>query len=123
MRDLFQDVRYGIRVLARSRTFSLVVVLSLALGIGVNTTIFSLVSAVLFRPPAAVREPDRLVWMFQTMAGERHGEMMFSYPDFTDVRSRREVFSGVLAYLNTPLHVAAAGSGEGEPVTAQLVTG
>ncbi len=123
MRDLGHDVRFALRILAKSPMFALVVILSLALGIGVNSTIFSLVSAVLLRPPTAVTDAGRLVWLFQSRADEPQNRMTFSYPDFVDVRGRRDVFSGVLAYRNAPLHLGRAGATEAEIVTGQFVSG
>src|SRR5262249_36149559 len=122
MRDVVQDVRFGLRVLAKNPTFALVVVLSLARGIGVNSTIFSLVSAVLLRPPAAVKDAGRLVWLFQDRADEPGNRMTFSYPDFVDVRGR-DVFAGVLAYRGASFHLGGAGGREAQTIAGQFVSG
>jgi hypothetical protein len=60
------DIRYALRRLLRARGFTLAAALTIALGVGANTAIFSLVNAVLLRPPVAVVEPDRLVGVFTT---------------------------------------------------------
>ncbi|MPY88281.1 MAG: FtsX-like permease family protein [Luteitalea sp.] len=88
--DLLKDVAYAFRLLARSPGFTLAAVLSLALGIGANTAIFSLVDAVLLRM-LPVHEPQQLVEV-----GNRLGEGRLSYPMYEAIRDRNDVFSGVL---------------------------
>src|SRR4029453_16353410 len=89
METLFRDVRYGIRNLLKQPGFAAVAVLSIALGIGVNTTIFSFINAALFRPlPFA--EPDRLVRVWDGQAA--------SYPDYVAYRDETKVFAGLAAY-------------------------
>jgi putative ABC transport system permease protein len=93
MTTLLQDLRYALRTLLRSPGFTLVAVLTLALGIGANTTVFSVVSALLLRPlPGA--EPDRTVRLYTTDpegSGSHYGN--WSYPEFADYRDRSGVFS------------------------------
>ena len=101
MQVLLQDVRYGLRQLRKSPGFTAVAVLTLALGIGVNTTIFSLVNALLFRPPAGVEATDRLVSVWNRMANGH--EMQFSYPDYIYFRDHNQVFSGFIAYSSDPV--------------------
>ncbi|MGH9794117.1 MAG: ABC transporter permease, partial [Candidatus Acidiferrales bacterium] len=91
METLWQDVKYGARTLMKSPGFTLVAVLTLALGIGANTAIFSVTNAVLFRPlPYA--EPDRitLVWMDNRPMGMK--EDITSWPNYTDWRDRNRSF-------------------------------
>lgn len=99
MNILLQDVRYGVRMLRKSPGFTTVAVLTLALGIGANTAIFSIVNAVLLRP-LPFPQPDRL--MFVTSMGQRAngtlGEGSISYPDFFDWRSGNHVFSNLASY-------------------------
>lgn len=100
MGALWQDLRYGVRMLLKNPGFTAVVVLSLALGIGANTTIFSFVNALLLRPPA-VEAPGRLlaVWNRNPKAGsafERY--LVLSYPDYVYYRDHQQVFSELLAF-------------------------
>ncbi|HWO00473.1 MAG TPA: ABC transporter permease, partial [Blastocatellia bacterium] len=87
MEGIWRDVRYASRMLLKSPAFSLVAIVSLGLGIGVNTAIFSLVDAVLFRPLPAISDPSRLVWFTGSS----------SYPNFEDYRDQNDVFTGMLA--------------------------
>ncbi|MGQ0648583.1 MAG: ABC transporter permease [Gemmatimonadaceae bacterium] len=103
-----RDIQYGFRSLRRSPGFTLAAVLTLAVGIGGNTTIFSLVNAILLRPPAHVRAPEQLVALFTSdYSGPPHGTS--SYPDFEEFRKHTRVFAGVTAFSPRPIAV-----GEGE---------
>jgi predicted permease len=92
---LFRDMKHGVRQLARQPGFTAAAVASLALGIGLNTTLFSVVSAVLFRG-GLVAEPDRLVEIY-TGLSEDFPQLTNSYPDYLDVRSSVDALSGVSA--------------------------
>jgi len=93
--NFVQDVRYGMRQLARNPGFATVAVLTLALGIGVNTAIFSVVNAVLLSPlPFAA--PQQLVSVVSTRRGNVPGNV--SYPDFADWQAQNHVFSQIAAY-------------------------
>lgn len=99
MKNLFQDVRYGLRMLRKSPGFTVVAVLTLGLGIGANTAIFSIVNAVLLRP-LPFPQPDRLMFITE-MAQRANGtpaEGAISYPDFFDWRSSNHVFSNLASY-------------------------
>jgi predicted permease len=90
-----QDLRYGGRMLLKQPGFTIVAVLTLALGIGANTAILSVINA-LFLRPLPVKSPHELVGVFQTQdAGWANG---FSYPDFLYYRDRNTTFSGLSAY-------------------------
>ena len=92
MTDLLKDIRYGCRMLLKSPGFTLVAVVSLALGIGFNTTIFSAVDAVLLRPKAGI-DPSRLVEIYLgDSSGYAYG--VSSYPDLREYRERSDAFSG-----------------------------
>src|SRR5690349_20918048 len=108
METLFKDIRYGVRSLLHRPGFTTVAVITIALGIGANTAIFSVVDAVLLRRlPYA--EADRLVYL-----SERHpnyDEMSVSYPDFTDWRARNHVFESIGAFRGSEFNL----TGSGEP--------
>src|SRR5262245_39122686 len=96
METLVQDTRYALRMLLKSRGFTLVAVLTLALGIGANAAIFSVVNGVLLRP-LPLPEPERLVavWTAQPAKGFPRGSS--SYPDFADYREQSASFAGLAA--------------------------
>ena len=92
---MLQDLRYGLRMLAKSPGFTAIAVLSLALGIGANTAIFSLVNAALLKP-IPVHEADRLATVFMT--DQRNpGNLPLSHLNYRDLRDQNQVFSGRLA--------------------------
>src|SRR5829696_1178303 len=91
-----QDVRYAARLLHRNRLFALTAAASLAIGIGANTTIFTIANAVLFKTPVGVVEPGRLVDVGRTQDGS--GFDNGSYPNYLDIRSRNTVFTDIYAY-------------------------
>jgi predicted permease len=91
-----QDVRFGVRCLRRNPLFALTAALSLAIGIGANTTIFSIASALLFKPPSGVVDSSRLVDIGRSQDGQ--GFDNGSYPNFLEIRSRNTTLAGVYAY-------------------------
>ncbi|MDQ2919595.1 MAG: ABC transporter permease, partial [Verrucomicrobiota bacterium] len=92
-----QDLAYGIRGLVRHPGFAAVVVLTLALGIGANTAIFSVVHGVLMRP-LPYRAPEQLVILNQAAPKIGDQSFGFSVPDFSDFRERARAFSGMSEY-------------------------
>src|SRR5580700_1123636 len=109
---LWQDIRYGLRSLARSRGFMAVAVGALALGIGANTVVFSVFNAVLLNPlpyPA----PHRLVWMWPADArsGQPFGGAI-SPPDFVDYRKQNTVFANLSAFAQIDLTLTGSGAAE-----------
>ena len=96
MDSLLKDIRYALRWMARSPGFSAVAILSLGLGVGVNTAMFSLVDSLLFRP-LPVTEPSSLVDVFTT-GGDGDEYATSSYPDFLDLRAQNTVFTEMMGY-------------------------
>ena len=118
METFFQDIRYGFRVLRASPGFAVVAVLSLALGIGANTSIFSVVNAALLRP-LPVTEPERLAFVFNGTTTEPWS--VSSYPDYKDYRDQNEVFSGLLTYSDITL--SARVEDQTDLITGSIVSG
>src|SRR5438876_5876330 len=98
MEALLQDVRYGLRMLIKKPTFTIVAVLTLALGVGANTAIFSIVNAVLLRP-LPYPDPDRLVRIFFNEPGVGLRDVRFSQPELDDLQTRSGVFEAVSPIL------------------------
>ena len=126
MENLLQDVRFGLRTLGKNPGFTLVAILTLALGIGANAAIFSLTDQVLLRL-LPVERPRELVVL--SSPGVGHGRIWsdieggpsFSYPMYKDLRDRNEVFTGLLARYH--LQVNVAGEGQSQLAEGELVTG
>src|SRR5262245_22553936 len=101
---LWQDLRYGLRMLVKAPEFTLIAVLTLALGIGANTAIFSVVNAVLLRPlPFA--EPERLVWFWDTQP--QFPTASVSLPDFLDWKEQNRSFEHLAAYQSGNMFLGA----------------
>jgi macrolide transport system ATP-binding/permease protein len=119
-----EDLRYAVRLMVKSPVFTIAAVASLGLGVGANTTIFSLVNEVLLNP-LPVQEPSRLVSIFTTDAKNRErfqGFMATSYLNFKDYREQTpQVFSGVAASIFVPLSLTSGG--QPEQINGELVTG
>jgi predicted permease len=116
--EVLQDLRYGIRMLLKYPGFSLIAILTLALGIGANTAIFSLLNAALLRP-LPIAQPERFVALSNSVSGRMFPT--FSYPNYKDFRDRSEVFSGLLAYRFAPLSLSH--DGRNERLWGYVVTG
>ncbi|HKE05411.1 MAG TPA: ABC transporter permease [Blastocatellia bacterium] len=115
---MFHDLRFGVRRLIKTPGFALIAILSLALGIGANTAVFSLVNIILFRP-LPVADPDKVV---EVSAVGKDGELAaFSYPNYLDFRDRNEVLSGLLATRFAG--VSLSRNGNNEKVWGNLVSG
>ncbi|HVF43843.1 MAG TPA: ABC transporter permease [Pyrinomonadaceae bacterium] len=120
MGSLFKDVRYGVRSMSRQPGFALAAVLTLALGIGANVSIFSAVNAILFRPLPGVSAPEELAFFYPT---EPQGRLSgtFSYHDFEEYRAQAKSLSGLAAYAGAGLSMREGG--RAERVAAQIVSG
>ncbi len=114
---LMQDLRYGIRVLAKSPGFAAVAILTLALGIGANTALFSVVNGVLFNP-LPYPHPDELVWVAESKPNFATGSI--SFPNFRDWRKENHTFSYMAAYR--PYSYNFTGMGDAEQLRAMLIT-
>ncbi len=124
METLWQDFRYAIRTLAKSRGLTVVAVLSLALGIGANATIFTFIDGLLLRPPT-VADPAGLleVWQHNTTRGNGIGShMQLSFPDYEYYRDHNRVFSEMGAFTAETSGVIWNRAGEGEMLHGALVS-
>jgi putative ABC transport system permease protein len=111
METLLQDVRYGWRLLVKNPGFTAIAVLTLAIGIGASTAVFSVVDTVLLRP-LSYREPDRLVVVSETLPGMSGDEIGVSAGEYQDYGDRNRSFSQVAAYEDAGFNL----SGEGLPL-------
>jgi hypothetical protein len=107
MGTLLQDFRYGLRVLVKKPTFTIVAVLTLALGVGANTAIFSIVNAVLLRS-LPFPDPDRLVRIYFNNPGVGLRGVRFSVPEFDDLRTQTDVFEDVSVIVSGPTNLTGA---------------
>ena len=117
--SIARDVRYALRRVRKSPSFALVMVLTLALGIGANTTIFSIVNRFVLRPPP-VGDAGMLMTLHATHDGEQCCNN-FSWPLFADVREQAKSFSGMAGYFDLA-PASVGGKGEPERVWGQAVT-
>src|SRR5262245_3214087 len=117
---LAQDVRYGFRLLRRNPLFALTAALSLAIGIGANTTIFTIANALLFKSPAGVVDPGRLVDVGRSQDGQ--GFDNSSYPNYVDIRARNTVFTDLYAMRFGSEPMSLGGRDGAERIYGQLVT-
>lgn len=122
MNALWNDLRYALRMLRKSPVFTAIAVLSLAVGIGANSAIFSLVDQILIRL-LPVKEPQQLVLL--TMKGMHYGSNWggnaLSYPMYADFRDNNQVFSGM--FCRFPNYLSLSFGGQTERVAAELVSG
>lgn len=126
--NLIQDVRYGLRMLAKNPGFTALAVLTLALGIGANSTIFSTISVMLLRKPP-VHDPDRLMMLSSRNPGaagaaDEANRSPVSAPDFLDWRAQATAFSGIAAAssFENGSHVTLSGGTEPEWVPSDEVS-
>ncbi|HWC95633.1 MAG TPA: ABC transporter permease [Candidatus Sulfopaludibacter sp.] len=116
---LLEDLRLAARALAKNRSFTFVAVLSLALGVGANTTVFTLLNALLLRS-VPVAEPDRMVAV-NTLDAGNPGNLLCSYLNYKDYRDRNQVFSSLLLY--SPILINLTEHGDPRTIMGQIVSG
>src|SRR5436190_4584650 len=120
LENVWQDVRYGARLLRRSPVFTLTAVLSLAIGIGANTAIFAPASALLLRPLPGVEQASRLVDIGRTQDGQDFDNS--SYPNYRDLRARVTTLTDVYAARLDPTPMGLGGSDGAERIYGMLVS-
>ena len=118
MQTLLEDLKFGARMLRKNPGFSLVAVITLALGIGANSTIFSWINSTLLNPLPGVSRTGELLTL--TAGGTETSPHVFSYPDYLDLRSRTKTLSGVLAASLYPIDLT--GVGKPERIWGQMVS-
>ena len=116
-----QDVRYAARAIARTPLFALTAILSVAIGVGATSAIVTLASALLFRPPPGVGEPERVVSVGRTTEGRGFDNM--GYPTFAAYRDGAKSLSGLAAVRMEPQDASLGGPGGSEPIKISLVSG
>ncbi|MGH9495246.1 MAG: ADOP family duplicated permease, partial [Candidatus Sulfotelmatobacter sp.] len=117
---LLQDLRFGLRMLRKNPGFTTVTVLTLALGIGANTAIFSVVNAVLLRP-LPYRNPDRIVWATERFPFNRNSAVVIT-PDFIGWKQGNDVFAEIGAFLKGSPGGNLTGEGEPQRVSVTTIT-
>jgi putative ABC transport system permease protein len=107
LENIFQDLGYGARTLRKNPGFTFIAVLTLALGIGANTAIFSIVDVLLFRP-LPVSRPNELVRIFGGNSKDNPASAFISLPEYEEYRDQSDAFSGIAAYVDRfPANVSA----------------
>src|SRR5689334_21809659 len=120
MESIIKDIRYALRSLLKRPGFTAIALIALALGIGANTAIFSLVNAVILQP-LPYKDPDRLVWVYGNRNGGSKGSV--SALDFQDYRSQNKTFEQFAASRSTILPMNLTGSGEPERLNPSAIKG
>src|SRR5262245_111778 len=124
MERLWKDIRFALRTFTKSPAFALTAVSSLALGIGVNTTIFTIINT-LFLNPLPVDRVSEIVAVYtldKNNTSQLGNVLQVSYPNYKDFRDRNSSFSAMAAY-SFPIAGSLSTGGEGEPMFIELVTG
>jgi predicted permease len=117
MQNVWQDVRYGLRTLGKNPGFAAISILTLALGIGANTALFSIVNGVLLNP-MPYEQPDRLVALYSRTAEFTHSSI--SYPNFLDWREGNKTFTALAAFR--PDNLNLTGMGDAERLKAEMIS-
>jgi putative ABC transport system permease protein len=111
MNTLWQDIQFGARALLKKPGFTFIAVLTLALGVGANSTIFSFVNGILLRP-LPYQNPERLVSLDETSSKRGDASMGVSFPNFVDWREQNRVFEDVAAYQEGSYTLVGGGEPE-----------
>ena len=120
--DARRDLVHAARLLRRNPVLTITATLSLAIGIGANTTIFTVANALLLQPPAGVVDPSRLVDIGSTRGGAGFGPS--SYPNYLDIRQRASTLDAVYAYSRFPEAMSVGGAGlSTDSIFGSVVTG
>src|SRR5437016_4357139 len=119
MGTLFKDIRFGVRSLLKRPGFTATAVITLALGIGANTAIFSVVNTLLLRP-LPFKEPARLVQVWEANYKRGRNKMEASYPNFADWRDQNQVFEQIAAYSDKTFNLTD--TGEPERIQGEIVS-
>src|SRR5688500_16620038 len=120
MKTLFQDMRYGVRVLLKAPGFTAVAVLAIALGVAANTAIFSVINAVLLEP-LPYKDPARLVSLWEMNRPRDLHQNVLSPANLIDWKEQTDVFEDVAAFRDIRANLSGSG-GEPEEVVVQYVT-
>ncbi len=118
--EFLRDLRYGIRVLVKNPGFSLIAIITLALGIGINSTVFTLTNAVLLKG-LPFENPERILHISASDPAHGRPRLPMSYKDFVDIRDNAKSFSGVAAYTQIAVDLSDD-SGEAERVSGARLT-
>ena len=127
MNNIAQDIRFALRSLRKSPAFAVIAVLTLALGIGANTAIFTVVNAVFFHP-LPVKDPARLMEIFtldqrKIFGAANNNVLPISFPNGQDIQQRAQSFSGVTVYESFATPVSMTVNGQPNQYFAQLSSG
>ncbi len=114
MKTFWQDLRYGARMLLKNPGFTLIAVITLAIGIGVNTSLFSVVHAVLMRP-LPFSDPDRIAVLWGSKPQQGQDQLQFSLPNYNDIRDQNSVFESMAVLLTGRFNLTS----ENEPEEVQ----
>ena len=114
---MFRDIFYAVRVLRKNPAFTIIAILTMALGIGASAVVFGVANAILLRPLPGIAEPGRLVSLYRTQSGNVFDNL--GYPDYADYRARCQSFAGLAAHSAVPLSISSDGA---DRVRGDLVT-
>src|SRR5690348_1550875 len=117
---MLNDLRFALRSLARARGFAIAVILTLGLGIGANTAIFSVVRGVMLKP-LPNRDGDKLMFLRQSVEANHQENVAFSVPEINDFRQQASSFSGIAEY--SPITLTLLGEHDAVRIDLGLVTG